>query len=221
MYAKLNAAFSIGGAPLLVATIEQLTGLHIDHFASVNFPGLQGMVNALGGIDVCIGTTRHDTNSGDFLTAGEHHINGVQALALVRDRESFPNEDLERIKDQEYFLSVMLQKVLSAGTLVNPLEAHRVPQPGDQIAHGRLRAFVGRHAQTRVAVQPPRPQPRHVSHRPDPELQLLGDQQRLRQPTARQRRTRPRRDGRAVRHFRERQHDVSVRLRISAPGVPA
>ncbi|HEY3926303.1 MAG TPA: LCP family protein [Acidothermaceae bacterium] len=122
VYAKLNAAFSIGGAPLLVATMEQLTGLHIDHFASVNFPGFQGMVNALGGIDVCVATTRHDTNSGDFLTAGEHHINGVQALALVRDRESFPNQDLERIKDQEYFLSVMLQKVLSAGTLVNPLK---------------------------------------------------------------------------------------------------
>jgi LCP family protein required for cell wall assembly len=122
VHAKLNAAFSIGGAPLLVATMEQLTGLHIDHFASVNFPGFQGMVNALGGIDVCVATTRHDTNSGDFLTAGEHHINGVQALALVRDRESFPNQDLERIKDQEYFLSVMLQKVLSAGTLSNPLK---------------------------------------------------------------------------------------------------
>ena len=122
VYAKLNAAFSIGGAPLLVATVEQLTGLHVDHFASVNFPGFQGMVNALGGIDVCIATSRHDTNSGDFLTAGEHHINGVQALAFVRDRESFPNQDLGRIKDQEYFLSVMLRKVLSAGTLTNPLK---------------------------------------------------------------------------------------------------
>jgi LCP family protein required for cell wall assembly len=122
VYAKLNAAFSIGGAPLLVATIEALTGLHVDHFASVNFPGFQGMVNALGGINVCIGTTRHDTNSGDFLTAGQHHINGVQALAMVRDRESFPNQDLERIKDQEYFLSVMLQKVLSTSTLTNPIK---------------------------------------------------------------------------------------------------
>ena len=122
VHAKLNAAFSLGGAPLLVATVEQLTGLHIDHFASVNFPGFQGMVNALGGIDVCIATSRHDTNSGDFLTAGEHHLNGVQALALVRDRESFPNQDLGRIKDQEYFLSVMLRKVLSAGTLTNPLK---------------------------------------------------------------------------------------------------
>jgi LCP family protein required for cell wall assembly len=122
VHAKLNAAFSIGGAPLLVATVEQLTGLHIDHFASVNFPGFQGMVNALGGIDVCVGTSRHEPNSGDFLTAGQHHINGVQALALVRDRESFPNQDLGRIKDQEYFLSVMLRKVLSAGTLTNPLK---------------------------------------------------------------------------------------------------
>ena len=122
VHAKLNAAFSIGGAPLLVATMEHLTGLHIDHFAAVNFPGFQGMVSALGGVDVCVATTRHDANSGDFLTAGQHHINGVQALALVRDRESFPNQDLGRIKDQEYFLSVMLRKVLSAGTLTNPLK---------------------------------------------------------------------------------------------------
>src|SRR5665213_1547736 len=122
VHAKLNAAFSIGGAPLLVATMEHLTGLHIDHFAAVNFPGFQGMVSALGGVDVCVATTRHDANSGDFLTAGQQHINGVQALALVRDRESFPNQDLGRIKDQEYFLSVMLRKVLSAGTLTNPFK---------------------------------------------------------------------------------------------------
>ncbi len=143
VHAKLNAAFSIGGAPLLVATVEQLTGLHIDHFASVNFPGFQGMVNALGGIDVCIGTSRHDTNSGDFLTAGQHHINGVQALALVRDRESFPNQDLGRIKDQEYFLSVMLRKVLSAGTLTNPLKLTEFPQCGNEVAHGGHRALSG------------------------------------------------------------------------------
>jgi LCP family protein required for cell wall assembly len=118
--AKLNAAYALGGAPLLVATIENLTGLHIDHFASVNFPGFQAMVDAVGGLDVCVATTRHDTNSGDFLTAGEHHINGTQALALVRDRESFPNQDLGRIKDQEYFLATMMHKVLSAGTLTNP-----------------------------------------------------------------------------------------------------
>lgn len=120
--AKLNAAFALGGAPLLVATIEELTGLHVDHFASVNFPGFQGMVDSLGGLDVCIGTSRHDKNSGDFLTAGEQHIDGTQALALVRDRESFPNQDLGRIKDQEYFLSVMLHKVLSTGTLTNPFK---------------------------------------------------------------------------------------------------
>jgi LCP family protein required for cell wall assembly len=122
VHAKLNAAFALGGAPLLVATMEQLTGLRIDHFAAVNFPGFQGMVDTLGGINVCVRTGRHDANSGDFLTAGDHHLNGVQALALVRDRESFPNQDLGRIKDQEYFLSVMLHSVLSAGTLTNPVK---------------------------------------------------------------------------------------------------
>lgn len=120
--AKLNAAFAFGGAPLLVSTIEDFTGLHIDHFVSVNFPGFQGMVDALGGLNVCIGTSRHDAYSGDYLTAGDHHVDGAQALALVRDRESFADQDLGRIKDQQYFLSVMLHKVLSAGTLTNPLK---------------------------------------------------------------------------------------------------
>ena len=119
--AKLNAAFALGGAPLLVSTIEALTGVHIDHFASVNFPGFQAMVDAIGGLNVCVATARHDRNSGDFLTSGQHHIDGAQALALVRDRKSFPDQDLGRIKDQEYFLATMMHKVLSSGTLTNPL----------------------------------------------------------------------------------------------------
>jgi len=188
VHAKLNAAFSIGAAPLLVATVEQLTGLHIDHFASVNFPGFQGMVNALGGIDVCIATSRHDTNSGDFLTAGEHHLNGVQALALVRDRESFPNQDLGRIKDQEYFLSVMLRKVLSAGTLTNPL---------------KLTDFLDV-ATKSLTVDSGLSQSRHLPHRSDRQCQLPGYEQRVRQPTPRQRPARRRRDGDPVHQPRKR-----------------
>ena len=204
VHAKLNAAFSIGGAPLLVATVEQLTGLHIDHFASVNFPGFQGMVNALGGIDVCIATSRHDTNSGDFLTAGQHHLNGVQALALVRDRESFPNQDLGRIKDQEYFLSVMLRKVLSAGTLTNPLKltdfldvATKSLTVDSGLSLGDMRKLASRFSHLDAS---------HVTfpHRSDRQCQLPGNEQRVRQPAPRQRAARRHRDGDPIHRPRKR-----------------
>jgi LCP family protein required for cell wall assembly len=119
--AKLNEAFALGGANLLVATIEQLTGLPIDHYLQVNFDGFRRIVNAVGGITLCVTTSRDDTDSGDHLTAGVHpDVNGAAALAFVRDRKGLAAGDLARIQDQQYFLSQVMDKVLSAGTLTNP-----------------------------------------------------------------------------------------------------
>jgi LCP family protein required for cell wall assembly len=118
---KLNGAFAAGGAPLLVATLEDLSGLRIDHYVEVDFAGFQSMVDSLGGVTLCVATPRHDSFSGDFLSAGVHDVNGGQALSFVRDRHTFADQDLSRIKDQQYFLSVIMHKVLSAGTLANPV----------------------------------------------------------------------------------------------------
>jgi LCP family protein required for cell wall assembly len=123
--AKLNAAFAEGGSPLLVATLERLSGIRVNHVVQIDFTGFKNMVNALGGLDVCVKTTRNDHDSGDFLTAGStHHINGDQALAFVRDRKGLPGGDIDRIADQQYFLSKMLHKVLSAGTLTDPAKLY-------------------------------------------------------------------------------------------------
>jgi len=128
---KLNAAYSLGGPELLIRTIHELTGLRIDHYVEINFKGFERMVDSLGGITLCVGTTRHDPiihtatgwqGSGDLLTAGTHHVDGKQALAFVRDRHSFPDEDISRIRDQQYFIAQMVKKVESAGTLFNPLK---------------------------------------------------------------------------------------------------
>ena len=119
---KLNAAFSLGGAPLLVATVQQLTGIHIDHYVEIDFAGFQNMVNALGGVNVCLTQPAHDKNTGINLTAGEHHLDGVQALAFVRQRYGLALGDLDRIKRQQAFLASMMRKVESAGTLANPLK---------------------------------------------------------------------------------------------------
>ena len=119
--AKLNEAYSIGGPALLTQLIEQLTGLRLDHYVQVDFGGFRKIVDALGGLTVCVRTNRHDRDSGDNLSAGTHaNVTGDQALAFVRDRKGLPGGDLDRIKDQQYFLGQVLHKVLSAGTLTDP-----------------------------------------------------------------------------------------------------
>jgi LCP family protein required for cell wall assembly len=120
--AKLNEAYALGGANLLVATIEQLTGLPIDHYLQVNFDGFRNIVNAVGGVTLCVTTSRNDSDSGDHLSAGTHpNVGGNAALAFVRDRKGLPAGDLSRIQDQQYFLSQLMKKVLSAGTLTSPV----------------------------------------------------------------------------------------------------
>ena len=84
---KLNAAFSLGGAPLLVSTVQQLTGIHIDHYVEIDFAGFQNMVNALGGVDICLSQPAHDVQTGLNLTAGHapperHDRAGVRPAAL-------------------------------------------------------------------------------------------------------------------------------------------
>jgi LCP family protein required for cell wall assembly len=123
--AKLNEAFALGGPALLVQLIRNLTGLPVDHYLQVDFAGFRNIVDAVGGVSLCVGTTRSDADSGDYLTAGTHgHVTGDQALAFVRDRKGLAAGDIARIKDQQYFLSQVMKKVLSAGTLSNPLTLH-------------------------------------------------------------------------------------------------
>ncbi len=121
-HAKLNSAFAIGGPALLVATIERLSGIRVDHYLQIDFTGFQSMVNKLGGVDVCLSQPAHDKYTGINLDAGKHHIDGTVALAFVRQRYGLPNGDIDRIKRQQQFLGAMVRKVLSAGTLLNPLK---------------------------------------------------------------------------------------------------
>lgn len=121
---RINSAFALGGAPLLVQVMQRLSGLRVDHYVQVDFAGFQRIVDALGGVNICVRTTRNDKDSGDYLTAGTHRVNGKAALAFARDRKSFSAQDLARIKDQQYLISVLLHKVLSAGTLANPFKVN-------------------------------------------------------------------------------------------------
>ena len=84
---KINAAFAWGGAPLLIETIENETGVRIDHYIEIGFAGFAGMVDALGGIEVCTKRDIDDPGSHLVLSAGVHTLNGVEALKYVRTRD--------------------------------------------------------------------------------------------------------------------------------------
>jgi LCP family protein required for cell wall assembly len=120
--AKLNAAFSFGGPPLLIATIERLTGVRVDHFAILDFDGFRSMTDALGGVTVRVARTVWAPAQKVVWPAGTHHLDGARALDFVRQRHNLPGGDLGRIKRQQAFLKALAGRVVQGGTLTNPLK---------------------------------------------------------------------------------------------------
>ena len=120
---KINAALAFGGPELLIQTVENVTGLRIDHYMGIGFGGLVSVVNGVGGVRICLPAPLHDEDSGANLPAGCQNLNGAQALAFVRDRHSFANEDLQREQDQRAFLKALLGKATSPSVYLNPFTA--------------------------------------------------------------------------------------------------
>jgi LCP family protein required for cell wall assembly len=116
---KLNAAFAIGGPKLLVRTVEQATKIHIDHYAEIGFGGFVGMVDAVGGVHMCIKQRMKDPKAGINLAPGCHDLKGGQALGFVRSR-AFARADLQRVENQREFLAALTHKATSPGVLLNP-----------------------------------------------------------------------------------------------------
>jgi len=120
---KINAAFLLGGPRLLAETVQSATGLYINHFMDIGFGGFVRVVNAIGGVRMCLLHSLHDASSGINLTKGCHILNGAQALAYVRDRHNFATQDLQREQDQRLFLKALLTKMTSAGVMFDPFAA--------------------------------------------------------------------------------------------------
>jgi LCP family protein required for cell wall assembly len=109
-----------------VDSVQALTGLRITHFASVNLAGFADVSQALGGVPVCLRAPVDDPYSGLVLPGGPQMVTGTQALAFVRQRHGLPGGDLDRITRQQVFLASAVNRVLSAGTLVNPFALDRL-----------------------------------------------------------------------------------------------
>ena len=103
------------GQAAAVATVEKLTGVHIDHFAAVNLYGFYELAQVLGGVQVCLNHPVHDVNSGANFPAGYQHLDAAQALAFVRQRDGLPNGDLDRTHRQQAFLDSVIHQLRTEG----------------------------------------------------------------------------------------------------------
>jgi LCP family protein required for cell wall assembly len=120
---RINVATQIGGASCLIRTVSDLSGLPISHFVSVSFLGFRDIVEAVGGVDVCLDRPISDAFAGIDLPAGCQTLSGRDALGYVRVRKI--DNDLERIKRQQGFLRALAGEVLSPSTLVDPVRTVR------------------------------------------------------------------------------------------------
>ncbi|GHJ41320.1 transcriptional regulator [Streptomyces sp. TS71-3] len=119
-YGQINSALQYGPA-CQAATIHQLTGIPIDHFVKLDFSSVVTMSDAVGGVSVCVSDNVYDTYSHLKLSKGTHTLKGDAALEFVRSRHGFGDgSDLGRTVSQHIFLSAMIRKFKSAGTLTDP-----------------------------------------------------------------------------------------------------
>ncbi|SEG79596.1 cell envelope-related function transcriptional attenuator common domain-containing protein [Nonomuraea solani] len=117
----INESFNSGGIGCTWKTIESLTHIRIDHFVKVDFTGFKGIVNAVGGVDVCLPEAVNDKKALLHLPAGKQTLNGEQALGYVRARYSMGDgSDIGRIQRQQMFIASMVKKIMSGETLSDP-----------------------------------------------------------------------------------------------------
>jgi len=118
--AKINAAYAWGGAPLMVQTVEEYTGVRMDHVVLIDFGGFVKVTDAVGGVDMNVERTITSIHKPHrTFTKGMNHFDGAEALDYIRQRKQFPNGDFTRMKNQQLFLKALLDKAVSVGTVTN------------------------------------------------------------------------------------------------------
>ncbi|RCG27990.1 LytR family transcriptional regulator [Sphaerisporangium album] len=117
----INSAFNEGGMACTINTVEANTNIRVDHYIKVDFTGFKSIVDALGGIQICVPTAVDDKAAKLHLEAGKQIVKGETALAYVRARHALGDgSDISRIKRQQIFLSQVAKKATSGDTLTDP-----------------------------------------------------------------------------------------------------
>lgn len=147
--AKINASFSWGGPPLLIKTVEDLTGAHVDHFGVVDWHGFRKLTDAVGGVPVTLPRDTYDPEQHRHFAAGTSVLDGNEALAFVRQRHGLPGGELDRIKRQQQFLRSLVGEVRGQVSITDPLGTGRMLDAitrtvsiDDRMTNGDLRDLV-------------------------------------------------------------------------------
>jgi LCP family protein required for cell wall assembly len=139
---KVNAAYSLGGPKLLVKTIEQNTGLRMDGYLEIGFGGFVNVIDAVGGINMCLPKAIKDKDSHINLPKGCQTLNGTNALGYVRMRKADPLGDLGRVQRQRAMLAAVAKKGASLGTVLNPVRYWQLNKAAAQsVALGKTTSF--------------------------------------------------------------------------------
>jgi LCP family protein required for cell wall assembly len=123
---RINQTFANGGPGCLWKTVEQVTGIHIDHFVELTFTGFEQVINDVGGVSICLPVAIDDPDSGLNLTAGVHHVMGAQALAFWRERHIGAGSDLQRIQRDQYLMAAVVRDVRHTNILGRPARIYAV-----------------------------------------------------------------------------------------------
>jgi LCP family protein required for cell wall assembly len=122
-----NSVYSLAGPACVVKTVEDMSGVRMDHFMEIDFSGFKGLVDAIGGVTVTVDKPIHDTSSGLDLTAGTHTLNGTQSLAFVRTRHGIGDgSDLGRIGLQQQFMIALLSEIKKQDLLGSPTKTYKI-----------------------------------------------------------------------------------------------
>lgn len=117
---KINAAFALGGSKLLTATVENVSGIHIDGYLEIGFAGFAGVVDSVGGVDLCVPRDMVDPQAGINLKKGCQTLGGPAALGYVRSRYVDPLGDIGRANRQRQFLGALMKKAATPSTVLMP-----------------------------------------------------------------------------------------------------
>jgi LCP family protein required for cell wall assembly len=120
---RLNAAYSFGGPKLLAKTVEQVTGIRIDHYMEIGFGGFVGIVDAIGGVNICVKQNITDRKAGINLKKGCQDMDGGTALGYVRTRATGAIPDFDRTQRQRQFFSAVVKKAAAPSVLINPFRS--------------------------------------------------------------------------------------------------
>ncbi|MFD7631188.1 LCP family protein [Streptomyces sp. NPDC059851] len=126
-----NSVYTLAGPACVVKTVEQLSGIRVDHFVEVDFAGFKGLVDALGGVTVTLDKPMTGAKGGLKLDAGTHRLNGTDSLKFVRTRYGYGDgSDLGRIGLQQQFMMAMLSEVKKQDALGNPARLYKLADAG-------------------------------------------------------------------------------------------